>query len=91
MDGRARGVGDDGAAGASAACHGPEGATPTAAENPILAGQYPDYLVKALKDYKSGKRSNPIMQGFAAQLSAKDMEGLAAFFSSQKSSLHDQR
>jgi len=74
-----------------AACHGPDGAKPTAAENPILAGQYYDYLVKSLKEYKSGKRSNPIMQGFAAQLSVQDMEDLAAWFASQKSSLHDQR
>ena len=74
-----------------AACHGADGAKPIAPENPILAGQYADYLVKTLKDYKSGKRANPIMQGFAGQLSVKDMEDLAAWFSSQKSSLHDQR
>ena len=53
--------------------------------------QHYDYLVKALGDYKSGKRSNPIMKGFAAQLSKRDMEDLAAWFASQKSSLHDQR
>jgi cytochrome c553 len=75
-----------------AACHGAEGNKPSAPDQPILAGQYPDFLVKALKDYKSGKRSNPIMQGFAGQLSVKDMEDLAAWFASQKSSpLHDQR
>jgi cytochrome c553 len=74
-----------------AACHGPDGAKPVAPENPVLAGQYPDYLVKSLKDYKAGKRTNPIMQGFAAQLSTKDMEDLAAWFSSQRSPLHDQR
>jgi cytochrome c553 len=74
-----------------AACHGPDGAKPTAAENPILAGQYYDYLVKSLKDYKAGKRQNPIMQGFAGQLSVQDIEDLAAWFASQKSSLHDQR
>jgi cytochrome c553 len=74
-----------------AACHGPDGAKPTAAENPILAGQYYDYLVKSLKDYKAGKRQNPIMQGFAGQLSLQDIEDLAAWFASQKSSLHDQR
>ena len=74
-----------------AACHGADGAKPSAPDQPILAGQYADYLVKTLKDYKSGKRTNPIMQGFAAQLSVKDMEDLAAWFASQKSSLHDQR
>jgi cytochrome c553 len=44
-----------------------------------------------LSDYKSGKRQNPIMKGFASTLSRKDMEDLAAWFSSQKSALHDQR
>jgi cytochrome c553 len=83
--------GKDKAAQVCAACHGPEGNKPSAPDQPILAGQHYDYLVRTLKDYKSGKRSNPIMQGFAAQLSTKDMEDLAAWFASQKSNLHDQR
>ena len=74
-----------------AACHGPEGNKPSAPDQPVLAGQHPDYLIQALSDYKSGKRSNPIMKGFAAQLSRQDMEDLAAWFSLQKTSLHDQR
>src|SRR5688500_20253816 len=74
-----------------AACHGPEGNKPSDPTQPILAGQHYDYLVRALADYKSGRRNNPIMKGFASQLSKKDMEDLAAWFSQQKSSLHDQR
>ena len=74
-----------------AACHGPDGNKPSAPDQPILAGQHQDYLVKALADYKSGKRNNAIMKGFAGALSKKDMEDLAAWFSSQKSVLHDQR
>jgi cytochrome c553 len=74
-----------------AACHGADGAKPAAPENPILAGQYADYLVKALSDYKSGKRSNPVMKAFASQLSKQDMQDVAAWFSSQESSLHFQR
>lgn len=74
-----------------AACHGADGAKPVAPENPILAGQYPDYLVKALSDYKSGKRANPIMKAFADPLSKQDIEDLSAWFSSQKSDLHFQR
>ena len=74
-----------------AACHGAEGNKPVDPTQPILAGQYYDYLVRALTDYKTGRRNNPIMKGFAAQLSKKDIEDLAAWFSSQKSSLHDQR
>ena len=45
----------------------------------------------ALTDYKVGRRTNPIMKGFAAQLSKQDIEDLAAWFASQKSKLHDQR
>ena len=74
-----------------AACHGPDGNKPSAPDQPILAGQYYDYLVRALTDYKIGRRNNPIMKGFAAPLSSKDIEDLAAWFSSRKSSLHDQR
>ena len=74
-----------------AACHGADGNKPTGPEFPILAGQYPDYLVKALSDYKSGKRANPIMKGFASTLSKKDIEDVAAWFSSQPSGLHSER
>jgi cytochrome c553 len=74
-----------------AACHGPEGNKPTAPENPVLAGQHQDYLAKALKDYKTGKRNNAIMKGFAASLSNQDIADLAAWFASQKSNLHFQR
>jgi cytochrome c553 len=74
-----------------AACHGADGNKPSDPTQPILAGQHYDYLVRALTDYKIGRRNNPIMKGFAGQLSGKDIEDLAAWFSSQKSKLHDQR
>jgi cytochrome c553 len=74
-----------------AACHGADGTKPSAPDQPILAGQYPDYLIKALTDYKSGKRANPIMKAFAGQLSKQEIEDVAAWFSSQKSNLHFQR
>jgi cytochrome c553 len=74
-----------------AACHGPTGAKPTAAENPILAGQHYDYLVRALRDYRSGKRNSAVMKGFAASLSLQDIEDLAAWFAGQDSGLHTQR
>jgi len=73
------------------ACHGPEGNKPSDPTQPVLAGQHYDYLVRALTDYKIGKRSNPIMKGFASQLSKKEIEDVAAWFAAQKSSLHDQR
>ena len=70
-----------------AACHGPDGNSPSSAF-PIIAGQYADYLVRALEDYKTGKRKNPIMAGFAAALSEQDREDLAAYFASQESVLY---
>ena len=65
-----------------AACHGETGATPIA-DNPKLAGQYYDYLLRALSDYKSGVRKNPVMSGMVASLKKEDMADLAAYFSSQ--------
>lgn len=65
-----------------AACHGADGNS-TTAEFPRLAGQHADYLVKALRDYKSGARKDPVMAGFAAPLTDQDREDLAAYFASQ--------
>jgi cytochrome c553 len=73
-------------------CHGEQGNKPSAPDQPVLSGQHYDYLVRALTDYKNGRRSNPIMKAFAGTLSKQDIEDLAAWFSSQKTtSLHDQR
>ncbi len=74
-----------------AACHGPDGAKPTAPDQPILAGQHYDYLFRALSDYKTGKRANPVMKVFASPLSKQEIEDLAAWFARQKSNLHFQR
>ena len=75
-----------------AACHGIDGNKPSAPDQPVLAGQYKDYLRQALTDYKIGRRQNPIMKGFADQLSKQDIEDVAEWFSTQKTSrLHDQR
>lgn len=65
-----------------AACHGPDGNS-AAPDFPRLAGQHYDYLVKALSDYKAGERKNAIMAPQAANLSKRDIEDLAAYFSSQ--------
>ncbi|OED40623.1 hypothetical protein AB833_11150 [Chromatiales bacterium (ex Bugula neritina AB1)] len=69
-----------------AACHGADGNS-TIPSNPVLAGQYESYIAKALSDYKSGGRQNATMAGFAAALSEQDIRDLAAYFSSQESSL----
>ncbi len=65
-----------------AACHGADGVSPSP-DFPKLAGQHRDYLEKALRDYKSGARKNPIMAGFAAPLSKEDIANLAAYFASR--------
>jgi cytochrome c553 len=66
-----------------AACHGTDGVG-ILPEYPTLAGQYADYLQRALKDYRSGKRQNAIMNGFAGQLSDADIKAVAAHFAAQK-------
>jgi len=72
-------------------CHGPDGNSPTSPEFPRLAGQYYDYLVRALNEYKSGARKNAVMAGQAQPLTAKEIEDLAAFYASQKGSLYTKR
>jgi cytochrome c553 len=71
------------------ACHGADGNGTGDGQYPRLAGQHGDYLAKALHDYKSGARNNPIMKGFAATLSDEDIADLSAWFSSQESPLTD--
>jgi cytochrome c553 len=67
---------------ACAGCHGANGQG--VASNPKLAGLPEGDIVQALKDYKSGKKPNPVMKSFASSLSDQDMENLAAYYSSQK-------
>ena len=68
------------------ACHGPDGNSPVPIY-PRLAGQYEDYLRKALTDYQNSARQNPIMKGMAAPLSAQDIADLSAWFASQPGGL----
>ena len=58
------------------ACHGADGNSSIGA-NPSLAQQTPEYLVKQLQEFKSGKRASAIMQGFAGMLSDDDMKNIA--------------
>jgi cytochrome c553 len=80
-------AGGDAAAGkakaaACAGCHGAngEGIKP----NPALAGKAAGQFIQAMKDYKSGKRPNPIMKTFAGQLKDQDVVNLAAYYASLK-------
>ena len=67
-------------------CHGLVG-NGTDPNNPRLAGQYESYLVRALKDYKSGARKDAMMGGMVSGFSDEDIENLAAFFASQTEGL----
>lgn len=66
-----------------AACHNADGNSAIPA-NPKLAQQHPEYLIKQLQEFKAGKRTSPIMQGFASQLSDADMKNIAYWVTSQK-------
>lgn len=84
--GAAQAAGDAAAGKAKAAgcagCHGAngEGVKP----NPAVAGKAEGDIVQALKDYKSGKRVNPVMKSMTASLSDQDMANLGAYYASLK-------
>ena len=63
------------------ACHGPNGISVSPGW-PTLAGQYEDYLVHSLQQYRDGTRSNQVMGPLAANLDDKTIAQLAAYFSS---------
>ncbi len=76
-------------AAACAACHGPDGNVPKGASPadqpyPDLAGQTARDLDLQLKDFKEGRRKNPLMSPMAATLSKQDMYDLAEYFAQQK-------
>jgi cytochrome c553 len=71
-----------------AACHAADGNS-TAAANPKIAGQFPEYLHKQLADFKpqSGKkpaRDSAVMTPMVANLSEGDMKSLAAYYAGQQ-------
>lgn len=65
-----------------AGCHGPDGNSLNAIW-PRLAGQHASYLVKQLRDFKSGKRVDPTMQGMVAALTDEDMVNISAYYETQ--------
>jgi cytochrome c553 len=81
-------AGGDAAAGQTkaavcAACHGVDGNS-VDPQYPKIAGQHAEYIAEQLALFKSGKRQNPIMLGFAMTLSDQDMLDLGAYFAAQK-------
>ena len=65
-----------------AACHGADGNS-ISPEIPALAGQTWRYIYIQLRDFKEGRRSNPIMSPMAAPLSRDDMIAIANFYAAQ--------
>ncbi len=65
------------------ACHTADGSRGLPA-NPILQAQHPEYTVKQLSEFKSGKRKNAIMQGMAAALPEAEWPHVAAFYASKQ-------
>ena len=66
-----------------ASCHNADGNSSIAA-NPKLAQQHPEYIVKQLQEFKSGKRKNSVMTSMASHLSDQDMRDIAWFVGSKK-------
>lgn len=64
-------------------CHGPDGNS-LAPIFPSLAGQKPNYIMKQLLDFQSGKRTNETMAPMAAGLTPQDLADIAAYYSAQK-------
>lgn len=64
-------------------CHGIpmyKTAFPEVYSVPKIGGQSPEYIVKALQEYRAGERSHPTMQGIAKGLSDQDMADVAAYY-----------
>lgn len=66
------------------ACHGPTGAGNPAAKFPKLSGQHAAYVEKAMKDFRSGARSNDMnkmMRNIAEKMSDKEIKAVASYIS----------
>ncbi len=72
-------------------CHGADGAHPIPLPGnppPILAGQYRDYLIQALTEYRDGQRKNIIMAPQAKALTDAQVKALAAYIARLPTPLH---
>jgi cytochrome c553 len=68
-------------AAACAACHG-QNAISLSPSWPTLAGQYEDYLVHSLNQYRDGTRKDPVMVPMAATLTDESVLQIAKYFAS---------
>lgn len=61
------------------ACHGLDGLAKIPGA-PHIGGQVKEYLVKSMRDYKTGARKDEVMAVVVRQLSEQDIEDLAAYY-----------
>ncbi|HUN94528.1 MAG TPA: c-type cytochrome [Burkholderiaceae bacterium] len=71
-----------------AACHGADGNSQSN-QFPVIAAQTYRYLTIELRDFKAGRRKDPMMSVVAQTLSPEDIVNLAEYFSAQKYKLID--
>jgi len=67
---------------ACAACHGPTGAGNAQAKFPKLSGQHADYVMKTLKDFRSGARANDagkMMRSIAGKMTDAEIAAVAQY------------
>ena len=68
---------------ACTACHSPKGKGNAPAGYPLLSGQQPEYIAKALKNYRSGERDNDessqMMMAIAYKLDDVEIDALSSF------------
>jgi cytochrome c553 len=65
------------------ACHGLDGNSVNP-EWPSIAGQHEDYIIKQVKAFRAGERTNVLMSPISLTLTDKEIEDTAAYFATQK-------
>jgi formylglycine-generating enzyme required for sulfatase activity/cytochrome c551/c552 len=68
------------------ACHGQTGLGDMPGY-PVLTGQYEDYLVHAMNDYRNGNRQHPFMSIYARTLNDADIKEIASYLATQRSAM----
>lgn len=65
------------------ACHGLDGNSVNP-EWPSIAGQHEQYIIKQVKAFRAGERTNVLMSPIALTLTDQDIENVAAYYATQK-------
>jgi cytochrome c553 len=68
---------------ACAACHGDKGVPTDPKTMPVIWGQQQSYLMKQLRDFRSGERNSAIMSPLAKNLAEGDLRKIAAYFAAK--------